>query len=205
MARLFAGVELSMECRERVRGMRDCLAARLTSDIRWARPETWHVTLKFLGEVDGPGQDAVCGALGGVGLVDPFPVRLGGCGCFPPLAGPSRTGGHRGAPRVVWAGVRQGGAGLTALAARVEDALAQLGFARSAAPFVPHLTLGRVRRAAPDDWAAVLAACGDDTRAGQADGRGEWPVFPVDGFALWRSVLDPRGAGPTLVRRFGRD
>lgn len=80
MARLFAGVEISPECRVRVREMRDCLTARLRSDIRWTRPETWHVTLKFLGEVDEAGQDAVCGALGRMRLVEPFPVRLGGCG-----------------------------------------------------------------------------------------------------------------------------
>jgi 2'-5' RNA ligase len=85
----------------------------------------------------------------------------------------------------------------------VEDALAPLGFARSATPFVPHLTLGRVRRAAPDDWASVLTACGGDSRAGQADGRGEWPAFLADGFGLWRSALGPSGARHTLVRRFG--
>jgi 2'-5' RNA ligase len=46
---------------------------------------------------------------------------------------------------VLWAGVAAGGAEAATLAARVDDALAALGFPREARPFAAHVTLGRVR------------------------------------------------------------
>jgi 2'-5' RNA ligase len=201
MPRLFVGVDIPPACRERAAVVRDCLAGRLASDICWTRPDSWHLTLKFLGEVEPGAVEAVVSALGAVEC-PAFAARLGGCGTFPPLPATSATSGTgRGRirpPRVLWLGLDRGGHELVRLAEAVDRALAPLGFAPAATPHHPHLTLGRVRRAAPDRWAEALAAC--DAAHARA---GDWPEFTVDGFILWRSDLMPDGARHTAVGRFG--
>jgi len=198
MPRLFMGVDIPPACRERAAMVRHCLAGRLASDIRWTRPDSWHLTLKFLGEVAPERVDAVSAALKAVAFA-PFAARLGGCGTFPPLA--AAPGGRRKRgqpPRVVWLGLTQGGDALAGLAQAIDEALTPLGFAPAATPRHPHLTLGRVRRAAPDSWPETLAAC--DAANSQAD---PWPEFTVDGFTLWRSDLMPDGARHRVIGRFG--
>ena len=61
---------------------------------RWSDPEQYHLTLRFMGEVDGLVYDQVAEALAEV-TFEPFDIQLEGFGCFPP----------RGQPKVLWAGV----------------------------------------------------------------------------------------------------
>lgn len=198
MPRLFVGVDIPPACRERAAVVRHCLAGRLASDIRWTRPDSWHLTLKFLGEVPPERVDAVGAALAAVAFA-PFAARFGDCGTFPPLAAASGRGRKRvQLPRVLWLGLDRGGDELARLASAVDEALTPLGFAPAPAPHHPHLTLGRVRRAVPDPWPEALAACD------AADARtGDWPEFTVDAFTLWRSDLRPDGARHTVIGRFG--
>jgi 2'-5' RNA ligase len=113
--------------------------------VRWARPETYHVTLRFLGEIEvervAPLAARVAEAVAGVA---PFELRLGALVAFP---GPRR-------PRVI-AATLEPEAALEALARRVEAAVVGAGLPPEERPFRPHLTLGRVRdRAHPDPAAA---------------------------------------------------
>jgi 2'-5' RNA ligase len=148
------------------------------------------VTLRFLGEVDREGAAAVCAALDRLPLPGPISLRLGRGGSFPPAGG-----GRRRPPSALWIGVDRGAPELARLAGLVDEALAPLGFDRPDKPFAPHLTLGRVRRAARDDWAEALGRCGGGT----------WPDVPVTGLVLWRSDLLADGARHTVVRRFPPD
>jgi 2'-5' RNA ligase len=59
-------------------------------------------------------------------------------------------------PRVVWAGVAEGAAELKDLQGRVDRELAREGFASDRRPFVPHVTLFRVRSAADAERARRL-------------------------------------------------
>ena len=119
--------------------------------IAWVAPENFHITVKFLGGIDEARVPAVIAALHTAAAGRPaFDVEIRSLGAFP---SPAR-------PRVLWAGVAEGGEPLGALAAAVEDALAPLGFEREARAFAAHVTLARVRepRRAPALAAALGAA-----------------------------------------------
>ena len=96
--------------------------------VRWTTPDQWHVTLRFLGEVDDPAR--VLAPLAGAAL----PGASVGLG---PIA-------ERPSPSLLWLPV----AGLEALAAAVIGATLEVG-RPVAGPFRGHLTLARARRSAP--------------------------------------------------------
>jgi 2'-5' RNA ligase len=130
--RCFVAIELDHAVRDALSRL---LAAgrRFADGVRWCTAEQLHVTLRFLGDVaDGdlkPVCDAVAQASAGRA---PFPLRLTGLGCFP---SPSR-------PRVLWAGVDDGGVCGSWLGA-ADRRFAELGFAPEERSFHPHVTLAR--------------------------------------------------------------
>ena len=152
------------------------------AEVKWVRPESMHLTLKFLGEVD-PGdlpaiEQALEHACRGRRALE---LELDGCGAFP----------GRGRPRVVWLGVSGQVEELAGLARAVDESLAGLGFALESRPFKAHLTLGRLRqgrrgRRAPDTRGLSRAL------AGLASWRG--PAFRAAKVALMQSTLTPQGA-----------
>lgn len=114
-------------------------ARSLTSNnaFRLTAPEKIHLTLKFLGDVDGEALDRTVEALASLSEGrEPFDVTTEDFGVFPSAR----------RARVLWAGVGGGSDGLDALARDVEALLEGVGFEREVKPYVPHLTLGRARR-----------------------------------------------------------
>jgi RNA 2',3'-cyclic 3'-phosphodiesterase len=120
-----------------VRGVRAFVALELPSEpIGLAgRSAPEHLTLLFLGEVPSEAIARISERLLPIGLsVAPFEFRLEGIGAFPTVT----------EPRVVWVGVGSGREELTDLARRIRSALeGEVRIPRE--PFVPHLTLFRVR------------------------------------------------------------
>jgi len=105
--------------------------------VRWVTPENVHLTLKFLGEVDAGRMPALQHAVSDAcaGIV-PFTLAIAGAGAFPNTR-------H---PNVIWVGVAGEIERAAVLAERIDERCVQLGFARDEHPFLPHLTLGRVKR-----------------------------------------------------------
>ncbi len=104
--------------------------------VRWTRPENVHLTLKFLGNVQAEALDSIRAALGEVCAQRvPFDAALAELGVFP-------SARHA---KTLWIGIGKGSDRLRSLAADVDDALASLGFEGEKRPYVPHLTLSRVR------------------------------------------------------------
>lgn len=140
--RLFVAVHVPEEWKEEALRVASELSAG-GADVKWVPPRNMHLTIKFLGEVEegllAPIKDALSVAAEGAA---PFDAGLAGVGLFPP----------KGAPRVVWLGVSPGESGLTALARSVSGALEPLGFEPERRPFVPHLTIGRVRSPEGAGW-----------------------------------------------------
>src|SRR5918995_1389034 len=113
-------------------------AKRWSSDdrMRWTRPENIHLTLKFLGDIRAEALDGIRDALGeACAQHASFDAVLAELGAFPSAR----------RARILWIGVGAGSDRLRSLSADVDDALAPLGFEREKRPYVPHLTLGRVR------------------------------------------------------------
>jgi 2'-5' RNA ligase len=181
--RLFFAVELSEEVRARAAEH----AARLRRafpDVRagWERPEKMHVTLKFLGDVDAPRVPSLTRAAEAAtrGL-SPFTLTVEGTGSFPP----------RGAPRVLWLGLRDDSGRLALLQSRLEDECDSEGFAREQRPFKPHLTLARLRT---PHGARELATAHANAAFGPLD-------FIVPELLLIRSQLGPTGSRYTPLSR----
>jgi len=131
LTRLFVAAEVTTEARHALAALVDGV------DVpgRRVRPPNWHVTLRFIGEVDEPMLDLLIRSLDEADLGDRFRVRWGGLGAFPR---PSKA-------TVVWVGLADGAPQLIGLAASVESAVNTTGVASEDRPFRPHLTLSRIR------------------------------------------------------------
>ncbi|RPI21830.1 MAG: RNA 2',3'-cyclic phosphodiesterase [Actinobacteria bacterium] len=147
--RLFLAVALSDD-------VRHGLAAHLATQLggrpipgRPARPEGWHITLRFLGWATEEQRDRVLGFLSTRMDVPPFTLGFGGLGAFP----------REGRAAVLWLGVRRGDEELSRLAALAEDAASAAGFEPEERPFHAHVTLARIRP--PQDVSALVADVAD--------------------------------------------
>ncbi|MGC2289957.1 MAG: RNA 2',3'-cyclic phosphodiesterase [Thermoplasmata archaeon] len=149
------------------------------------RPED-HLTLRFFEELPADRVPVVVDALAeAAGESGPFQLEVCGVGAFPT---PQR-------PRVVWAGVGSGStAPLQTLAERLGRALAARGFPADRRPFVPHLTLARIRSARDLAWASRFLA--DPENATRI-----WTRTIVSEILLKEGVLLPTGARHTVLER----
>jgi RNA 2',3'-cyclic 3'-phosphodiesterase len=185
--RLFVACQLPDEVRDALSRAQDGLRRLVPGRLRWVRPEGIHVTLKFLGDVDETRVEAIRAAL--AAAIDPFELRVR----------PATIGTFGGARvRVVWVGLKGEIEGLAALAVRVEQALAPLGFPRERRPFAAHLTLARVPdRASAGERKRLLAAVKDFRP----------PAFPsmmITEVKLIRSILGQGGSDYQEVASFPR-
>lgn len=124
--RLFVALSLP----ETVRRQTALLCSGLPG-ARWVPPENLHITLRFLGELDGGTLDDVDAALAGVS-VPRFTLSIGGVGHF----GSGRQ------LRSVWAGVAREPA-LMHLRDKVESAVVRAGLPPEGKKYQPHVTLTR--------------------------------------------------------------
>jgi 2'-5' RNA ligase len=131
--RLFVALDIADDIRNRIarflEGVRD-----FSPEARWMRPESLHVTLKFIGETPEGGVERIKQALGTIGA-DAMAMQFCGYGFFP---------GAR-EPRVFWIGI-EAGPELASLAATVDATLARGGVPKEEHAFSPHLTLARGSR-----------------------------------------------------------
>jgi 2'-5' RNA ligase len=138
--RLFAAIELP----ERVRQSLAMLSGGIPG-ARWVEPDSYHVTLRFIGEVDN-GQAADIGAQLAELAAPSFDLELSGIGQF-------NTGGR---PRVVWVGVQSSPA-LSHLARKIDRAIAAAGLPPEDRNFAPHVSIARLRNAAMPRVARYLS------------------------------------------------
>lgn len=149
--------------------------------VRWTPPEQLHLTLRFLGDLDGPAEERVRDRLRGL-RIEPFILPLEGLGTFPP----------QGPARVLWLGVGRGHPRLFQLRQRLDDALIAAGLTLDLRTFHPHVTLARMTEFADP----ALAAWAKSSRQLAA------PPFRVAAIDLCASTLRPEGAVHTLQERF---
>lgn len=143
-------------------------------DARWQDDEQLHLTLRFIGEVDGGKADDIVLALTGM-RAKPVTAALAGVGSFGP--GDAAT--------TLWAGVSPR-LPLTALHAKIDRALTTTGLAPDRRAYRPHVTLARLSRSAGRSslvrrWLAEHAAL---TSA----------PFVLDRIVLYESTLGRDGA-----------
>ena len=131
--RAFIAIRPAADLRQACTGV---AAAARGLPMRWVRPESVHLTLKFLGDVPVDAIPTIHQTLqqAAEGLAA-FSVAVRGLGCFPNAT-------H---PRVLWMGLDDPRRELVQLQCHIESTLAVLGMSAEERPFRPHLTLARNR------------------------------------------------------------
>ena len=132
MTRLFVALSLPQDVRRRLEMLRGGLPG-----ARWQSAEQMHLTLRFIGEVDGAALAEIVDALAVI-EADAFSLTLEGVGHFPP----------RGRVRILWAGVAPNPA-LMRLRERTEAVITGLGFEPDGRNYAPHVTLARFASRVP--------------------------------------------------------
>jgi len=138
--------------------------------------EQMHLTLRFIGTVDGGIFRDIREGLGGISAA-PFSLQVKGLGFFPP----------RKTPRVLWAGVAPVEE-VKRLRNRIENFLVGMGIAPEGRKYFPHITLARLHDTPSTRVSRFLA--GNNLFATDA--------FLVSEFHLYSSELTPKGAFHTL-------
>lgn len=171
--RIFIAVPLSESVKKQLQKL------QVPADyVRWQSPEQMHITLKFLGELSDDEVSGLKQALTGISMTS-FNLKVQQIGMFT----------RNDIPQVIWVGVAPDEQ-ITQLYKAVEARCASLGFETDKRPFLPHITLGRVKRNIQRKQVKNLL---DNTE----------PVsFSVDSFGIYKSELHPDGAIHTLLKKF---
>jgi 2'-5' RNA ligase len=173
MPRLFTGIEVPRPVATLLGLKRGGLPG-----ARWIDTENYHITLRFIGDVDHRTAAEVTDMLDRLAGSEAFNVRLDHLGSF---------GGNT--PRALYAGAESNVA-MQRLQAAQERVLQRLGLPPDSRRFIPHVTLARLRGTAPGDLASHIAATGR--------------FHPLE-FGVQRVVLfssrDSVGGGPYLVEQ----
>ena len=181
--RTFIGIDISDEIRDGAVALQQALA-NTGAQVKWASPESMHVTLLFLGDVDDRELHAICRAVQEVAAREPaFQLRVSGLGAFP----------NARRPRTLWAGVAEGGEALGRLHDELETRMLELGcYRKEERGYTPHLTLGRVR--GESDGHAL---------AGELARRAEWEGgrAAVDEVLVYSSEMERDGPVYTVIGR----
>ena len=174
--RLFIAINIPKKERDRIYRAARVLRER-DYPVRWVKPELFHLTLKFLGDVRPEAVPTIEEVLGTVAAgTGGFEMAIGGFGAFPTIR----------RPRLLWVGVDPSPA-LRCLKQDLEWALSNHGFDRETRAFHPHFSLGR---ALSEDGAGAFR--GLDDMAADLEYTGEVKVWKVDLMASHLSTSGPR-------------
>ncbi len=191
--RLFVGLNITDAIRDALESYTTTLQRELPDKgVKWVRPESWHVTLKFIGE--SRHAEEIQRALSVVQSPH-IAMTFRGVGFFSPKS-----------PRVFWAGI-ESGPELASLAEIIDKRLRPLGVSKETheyEEYQPHLTLARVGSGKPQ---------------GSPRDRNKMPMWVLrdkvaklpppdfgtmtaDEFILYRSETLPTGPRYTPLARF---
>ena len=128
--RIFIALDIDDAIRQRIQRFMEGVSG-FAPDARWVRPESLHVTLKFIGEKPIETVEEIKRALSSI-RAESIEISFRGCGFFPTAK----------AARVFWIGI-ESGPPLPFLAKAVDEATSTLGIPKEDHAFTPHLTLAR--------------------------------------------------------------
>jgi 2'-5' RNA ligase len=173
MPRLFTGLEVPQDVAFALSLKRGGLYG-----ARWIDPENYHITLRFIGDVDNNTANDISEGLDKLSNGLAFDINLSHLGAF---------GGAK--PRSLYAGVEPNEA-LTRLQAAQERVLQRIGLAPEGRKFTPHVTLARLRGSHAAEIAQYISMAGPLASL----------KFPVGRFVLFSS-RDSVGGGPYVIEQ----
>jgi RNA 2',3'-cyclic 3'-phosphodiesterase len=185
--RLFVAIALPETVREEMIRVQRELQPLVPREVaRWTRPDQWHLTLRFLGNVAADGVEDLKQSVGAVCRnVPPLFLCAQGVGFFP----------NPHSPRVIWVGIGDGEGQLVDLQKRIETAVGPFSPEPAGKNFSGHVTLGRLKQPRPSDVRDLAA------RVQSFDNQifGSWMA---EGIEIIRSELSQSGARYTSLAIF---
>lgn len=139
--RLFTGISLPPGIREEIDAYVASMSA-LVKGVKWVEVDNFHITLRFIGEVEKERVPALREGLKRASAgKNPFVISLATLGAFPSFS----------YPRVYWIGVDEGQEMVRSLHDDISDELKKVGFDPEGKKFHPHVTIGRVRKSTSEN------------------------------------------------------
>jgi len=191
--RLFIALDITDAIRDRLTRFVDGVSG-FAADARWVKPESLHVTLKFIGEQPDSAVEPIQQALLGI-KASASEIHFRGYGFFPTAR----------SARVFWIGM-EATPELAVLAAAIDDRMASLGIPKEDRAFSPHLTLARrsggsgsPRRSKTDGPNSAFHRLPERLAALPPP---EFGTMTAREFFLYRSQLSPKGSRYTKLATF---
>ncbi len=191
--RLFLAFDIDEAIRDRISRFIDGVSG-FAPDARWMKPESLHITLKFIGEQPDSAVDPIKQAVSEIHAA-PSEMNFRNYGFFPTAK----------SPRVFWIGV-ESGPQLATLAAAIDATRSSLGTEKESRPFSPHLTLARAtgasgspRRTKSDAPNRIFQHLQEKLAARPAP---EFGTMTPREFFLYESHLSPKGSKYSKLAAF---
>jgi 2'-5' RNA ligase len=187
--RLFVALDIDRDIRDKIAAFRDQLRP-LAPDVKWVNPETFHVTLQFLGETKK--LDEIRRSLEQV-RSSRIDLAFRKAGFFP----------NPKSARVFWVGI-EADSNLPTLVSAIGHQLETLGFKRDSAPYTPHLTLARAGSGRPRPVKGEGSAPGLQQVRARIDGMTpvDFGTMTASQFYLYESKLSPAGPKYSKLARY---
>ncbi len=142
--------------------------------VKWVKPTNIHCTLKFLGDLTPLQLDRVSESLDIITKqTNPFNLELARPGIFP----------HLKRPRILWLGLKGDIERLQLFQDLIENDLADKGFEPETRPFIPHITVGRIKGRVPAKEKLEFFLKSTISA----------PISTIDKIQLYQSTLTPSG------------
>ncbi len=180
--RLFFGVPLPAQL-QRELGALKTASPELEREMRWARQEGLHITLRFLGDADAEMRESLAAGLAALGPHPSFRLECRGVGIFGSLS----------RPRALWAGIEGELEPLDRLRQDAEQLSRDLGWPTETKRFRPHVTLARARPAFRSRSSLEPLLADNERRV--------FGTFEASEMCLLRSELGPGGSVYVPVAR----
>ena len=181
LTRCFIAVAIPEGIKNQLSGLQSKLK-HARADVKWTRPNSIHITLRFLGYMTDDGLAKTNEAMAEtVKNFAPFEVEVKGSGTFP----------ERGRPRVIWVGLKKGEPELTDIFKKLEQELIKRGLGEADKPFKGHLTLGRIKTGKNIEKLVEYL---------EKEGGISFGAFEAGSICLFRSQLHPEGAIYTVLK-----
>lgn len=179
--RTFICFELSNNIRDQLQTIQNQLKPK-HNGVKWVKPESIHLTLLFLGDIEQEQVDRVIRAVQtACESIRPFTLTLKDTGAFPDFK----------RPRVFWVGVSDKDQQLIRCYEKIESELEHSGFPKEKRSFSPHLTIGRVKNS------QGISRISTELEAMKPD-----PIsFPAREVVVMQSKLMPSGAVYTPLKK----
>jgi RNA 2',3'-cyclic 3'-phosphodiesterase len=180
--RVFVAVELADTIKNEIGRLQDDFK-KVKTDVKWVRPESIHLTLKFFGYIPADQVRIIEKEITGIAEnLCYFTVSVTGVGSFP----------VSGNPRVVWVGINDPDNKILNLQKNIEECFKKLGFAAAEHPYMPHLTIGRVN--GKDNLKGFHALIKEKRGV-------EFPGMTISDISIIKSDLRPEGPVYTILKK----